>query len=314
MQRQKRFGVLAYASAGLKLVTLAGLAALMAACSTTAELPPSEPRLTTPSDAVIIPPPGGPAIVSVVSTTFSNAVRQDIFLATEARTAGENKISVILFAGRGSDGSDAGLRDVPFSQINLTEEALAAWPDSGMAVSPYFVQNAYGPFGYAIGKPGNGDTCIYAWQRIEPWLRPSGAIRRGSVIIRLQLCQRGASEQQLLEVMYRLRVDETLFPPGRAPAAIGVRGNPIIPVGADGFAEVIPTADPAPAPRPAAASAQVRPVAATPAAVAPVPAAGAPIVPLPPTSGTTSGPASGGPVVPRPPSSTRVPAPPADSD
>jgi hypothetical protein len=309
MQRQKRVGVLALASAGLKFAAFAGFAALMAACSTTKELVPSEPRLVTPADAVIIPPPGGPAIVSLVSTTFENATRQDIFLATDARTAGENKISVILFSGRGSDGSDAGLRDVPFSQINLTEEALAAWPGSGMAVSPYFVQNAYGPFGYAIGKPGNGDTCIYAWQRIEPWLMPSGAIRRGSVIIRLQLCRRGASEQQLLEVMYQLRVDETLFPPGRAPAAIGVRGNPIIPVGAEGFAEVIPTADPAPAPRPAAAPAPVRAVAVTPAVVVPSPAAGSPIVPPPPTSGPTSG----GPVVPRPPSSTRVPAPPASS-
>ncbi|QQR38630.1 cellulose biosynthesis protein BcsN [Devosia rhizoryzae] len=297
-----------------------GLAVALSGCATTTELPPSEARLIVASDAVIIPPPGGPAIVSVVSTTFTNAVRQDIFLATNARTAGENKMSVILFAGEGSDGDDSGLRDIPFTQVNLTEEALAAWPNSGMAVSPYFVQNAYGPFGYAIGKPPTGDTCIYAWQRIAPTLKPSGALDRGTVTIRLQLCQQGATEQQLVEVMYKLRLDASLFPPGRAPAAIGAIGVPIRPVGAGGFAEVIPTA-PAPAPARAPRANPVRAVVTpavvtTPAVVIPTPAAGAPIVP-PPTATSSSGAASqAGPTVPRPPASPSVivPAPPGASN
>ncbi|NGP17803.1 cellulose biosynthesis protein BcsN [Devosia chinhatensis] len=229
-------------------------------------------------------------------------------------------MSVISFAGKGSDGSESGLRDIPFTQVNLTEEALAAWPNTGMAVSPFFVQNAYGPFGYAIGKPGNGDTCIYAWQRIAPALKPSGAIDRGAVTIRLQLCQQGASEQQLVEVMYKLRLDASLFPPGRAPLAIGAINAPIRPVGAGGFAEVIPTAAPvaAPAARPRAAT--VRAVATpavttTPAVVVPTPAAGAPIVPPPPASGSSSTTPSG-PIVPRPPatSSVIVPAPPSSAN
>jgi len=173
----------------------------LAGCATTSELPTREARIINPAEAVIIPPPGGPGIATVVSTTFPNAIRQDISLVTQARTAGENKISVILFQGAGGDGSDARLRDVPFTNVNLTQEALAAWPGSGMAVSPYYVQNAYGPFGYAIGKPGNGDTCIYAWQRIEPTLRPSGGTDRGTIVIRLQLCRQNATERQLLEVM-----------------------------------------------------------------------------------------------------------------
>lgn len=311
MYGQKRLGSAAHII-GRRLAVVLSVAALLAGCATTKELPPSEARLTTASDAVIIPPPGGPAIVSLISTTFPNAVRQDIFLATEARTAGENKISVIMFAGKGGDGSGAGLRDVPFTQVNLTAEALAAWPNSGMAVSPYFVQNAYGPFGYAIGKPGNGDTCIYAWQRITPTLKPSGAIDRGAVTIRLQLCRTGATEQQLVEIMYKLRLDASLFPPGRAPLAIGVIGNPIRPVGAQGFAEVIPSG-PAPAPRAAVVRAVATPVAiTTPAVTVPTPAAGAPIVPSP-TSGSRG---SAGPTVPRPPASSSiiVPAPPGASN
>ncbi|PXA99204.1 hypothetical protein DMC47_04760 [Nostoc sp. 3335mG] len=276
-------------------VVAALLSLCLAGCATTTDMPTSDAGIVRPSEALVMPPPGGPGIVSVVSTTFPNAVRQDISLATEARSVGENKISVIRFTGRGGDGSDAALKDIPFTQVNLTEEALKAWPGSGMAVSPYFVQNAYGPFGYAIAKPANGDSCLYAWQRIEPLLKPSGAVGRGAVIIRVQVCRRGVTEEALLDIMYRLRLNFEVFPGLKAPAAIGAIAAPIRPIGAGGFAEVIPTSQPVspPVQRPPVAAA---PVAPTPVVVtAPVPPPGAPIVPAP--SGTSGG---SGPTVPRP--------------
>lgn len=282
------------------------LAAMLGACASTRELPPQEARIVAPVDAMIIPPPGGPGIVSVVSTTFPNAIRQDISLSTQARTAGENKISIVQFVGTGGDGSDAALRDIPFTEINLTEEALAAWPDTGMAVSPYYVQNDYGPFGYAIGRPANGDACIYAWQRIEPALKPSGAIARGAISVRLQLCKNGASEQELVEVMYRLRLNSSVHAPRGAPAAIGRIATPIRPVGAEGFANVIDVPAPARTARPAPAVQNPAPVV-VPASMAPAP--GAPIVPSPGASER-----SGGPTVPRPPgSSFVVPGPPSQA-
>ncbi|MBJ3786479.1 cellulose biosynthesis protein BcsN [Devosia sediminis] len=279
-----------------------GMAAGLAACSSTAELPPQEARVTSPADALIMPPPGGPGIVSVVSIIYSNARHQDIYLETNARSTGENKISVTQFIGKGGDGSDSRLRDVPFTEVNLTEAALAAWPGSGMSVSPYFVQNNYGPFGYAIAKPANGDTCIYAWQRIEPTLKPSGAVDRGAISIRLQLCRRDTSEARLLEIMYQLRLNIAVFPPAGAPAIIGARMAPVRPVGQAGFVEVIPPAPAAPA-RPAAVrSAAVTP--ATPTASTVVPPPGAPIVP--PPGGSTG--ASSGTAVPRPPSTSTPPS------
>lgn len=287
----------------------AGLfACLLAGCATTSDMPASEAEIVRASSAFILPPPGGPAIVTVVETRFPNAIRQDISLATEARSVGENKISIIRFTGRGGDGSDAALKDIPFTQVNLTAEALAAWPNSGMAVSPYYVQNAYGPFGYAIAKPPNGDSCLYAWQRIEPALKPSGAVDRGAIIIRLQLCRRGVSEETLLSTMYNLRLNVEVFPALKAPAAIGRIAAPIKPIGAAGFAEVIPTSQPAPRP----ATAQPRPTPVTTPAVTtiPIPPPGAPIVPGPTgTSGQT------GTVVPRPPTtSVIVPSPSASGN
>lgn len=287
----------------LRSGALAGLSAcLLAACATTSDLPASEAEIVRPSSAFILPPPGGPAIITVVETTFPNAIRQDISLATEARSTGENKISIIRFMGRGGDGSDAALKDIPFTQVNLTQEALAAWPGSGMAVSPYFVQNAYGPFGYAIAKPPNGDSCLYAWQRIEPALKPSGAVDRGAIIIRVQLCRRGVSEETLLGIMYNLRLNMAVFPALKAPAAIGRIAAPIKPVGAGGFAEVIPTSQPVP--RPAAAP-KPQPAAIPAVATIPTPPPGAPIVPGP--GGTSS---QTGTIVPRPPTnSVLVPSP-----
>jgi len=255
---------------------------ILAACATNkTDLTPQLARAVAPNEALIFAPIGGPAMLGIVETVYPNARRQEISLATEARTPGQNKITVVLFEGKSGDGSDAAIKDIPFTQVNLTEEALAAFPTSGMGVSPYFVQNDYGPFGYAVGKPANGDTCIYAWQRIEPALKPSGAIARGAVTVRLQLCDSRRSEQSLLGVMYQLRINVGVFPPARANPAIGLRPIEIRPVGAAGFVETVKS-QPAPqVTRRAAPAVTAAPVAqAVPAAVI-TPPAGAPIVPLP---------------------------------
>lgn len=268
---------------------MGGTAALLFGCAHSGDLPPQSAARIGPVDALIYPPIGGPGILGVVETVFPNAIRQEIALATDARTPGQNKISIVLFKGKSGDGSDSALVDVPFTQINLTEEALAAFPSSGMGVSPFFVQNTYGPFGYAVGKPANGDTCLYAWQRLEPALKPSGAVARGTVVIRLQICDRTRNEESLLGVMYQLRVNDSLFPPGRARTSIGRIGAPILPTGAEGFVEVVKSAPPAPT-RSAAPRAETAPV--TPVVIQPP--LGAPIVPSP------GGNVSGGPIVPLP--------------
>lgn len=291
--------------AGYRLVlTSVLMAALVSGCAHQPDLTPQVATSVAANQALIFPPIGGPGILGIVETTRSNAVTQEISLATEARTPGQNKITVTLFQGKGGDGSDSGLVDVPFTQVNLTQEALAAWPNSGMAVSPYYVQNNYGPFGYAVGRPSTGDTCLYAWQRIEPALKPSGAIARGAVVVRLQLCDSRRSEESLLGVMYQLRINAPVFEPLRAAPQIGRIAIPIRPEGAAGFVPVVkPVSRPAPSrPRQPAAPAMV-PVATIPA--------GAPIVPLPGDS--TS---SNSPIVPTPTAATTsviVPLPPTGS-
>lgn len=235
------------------------------------------------SRAMIFPPPGGPALVSVVETEFVNATRQSITLATDARTRGENKIVITRFADSGGDGNFGEIADVDLLQVDLLGEARAAWPDAAMEVSPFYAQNAYGPFGYAVGRAPAGDVCLYGWQRIEPRQMGAGRTARGTVAIRLQVCDRAAGEQRLLNLMYQMRLRDPVFEPWRASPRIGAVGVPMVPQGAGGLAQVL---EPAPAPRPAA---QVRTVAAN-----PEPA------PVPTTPGVVAEPEPTGPIVPLP--------------
>src|SRR5690606_7000197 len=148
-------------------------------------------------------------------------------------------------------------------------------PGVAMRRSPLYAQNSYGPFGYATGTYGDGDLCLYGWQRIAP-SGPAGLSgSRGAIQVRLRLCQTGAREQALLAVMYGYTINAALSgsgwnPYGSPPPAdprLGTIGQLIHPLGASASQAVFP---PAPAPAPAD-----RP-APRPAAAAAVPAAAPP--------------------------------------
>lgn len=217
-----------------------GLAGLLAGCASTQTSTDARPAtMVAANTALIFPPPGGPGILGVVETRFPNALRQQIALSTDARTPGENMIAVTMF--HASSGGDEGIgpQDSALDQDKQMAEAQAAWPDVAFTTSPFFVQNAYGPFGYAAGRSQTGDTCVYAWQRIEARRGPSGARKSGAVSIRLQLCDSRKSEKALLSTMYTLRLTEQVHEPLAAPARIGRIGNPIVPESPRGFANVL---------------------------------------------------------------------------
>lgn len=171
--------------------------------------------------------------------------------------------------------------------MDMAGEARGTVNFADMKLSPYFVQNSYGPFGYSMGRTATADLCMYAWQRIPEKKRPGGGVERGAINIRLQYCDQRATEAELLEIMLQLRIRGVAGIVMGAPAAIGQFGVTISPM-ASGFpGNVLPEVRPV-APRPAApAPAPTAPVAP------PAPEPGSPSVP-PPTGGT-------GPAVPPPP-------------
>lgn len=193
--------------------------------------------------ALALPPPGGPGIVNIVERHFSNAVQQDIYLFTSAATPGQNVMHVQLFGPVGLQYD--GRKSLAYSSIKASEiarEMRRELPGVRLVQSPLYLQNNYGPFSYAYGRGRGNDACLYAWQQIRsPEEARTTFQNRGTIQVRLRLCEAGASEEKLLRNMYgytiRAAFDATGWNPyGVAPGVdptLGRTGNPIYPGGGD---------------------------------------------------------------------------------
>lgn len=254
---------------------------LLAACAQGAPIQTaSTQRAVDATAAFVLPPPGGPGIVSVVERRYNNATQQEISLVTNAHTPGQNWIRVKLFGPVQTQ--QAGQTDastMPISFGNVGAEARTALPTAGMQRSPYYVQNRYGPFGYATGRSGQ-DLCLYGWQKIQSLPKLVG--NKGAIDIRLRICEANASEQQLLALMYGYTVSAFFGSQNWNPY-----GDPAAPPptlgrsGADVFPAELARAEKAGPVRPAATAAPRRAVQApTPPTEQPVPHR--PLVPPPP--------------------------------
>ncbi|WP_162894720.1 cellulose biosynthesis protein BcsN [Rhizobium terrae] len=196
-------------------------------------------RAIPSEQAMLLPPPGGPGIVSVIERRYDNAVAQDIYLKTSAQTPGQNAFTVQFF-GTASPFklSDNALTSTPVTEAGTASEMRQSLPGIRMTRSSFFVQNGYGPFGYAFGHGAGNDLCMYAWQQVRA---PSGTIsplaNYGSIQVRLRLCQADATEERLLAVMYNYTITGSVDAGGWNPygepqpvsPSIGGIGAPIYP-------------------------------------------------------------------------------------
>jgi hypothetical protein len=267
------------------------------------------PGNTVPSDqAIAVPPPGGPAIVTVLQHNYSNAVVQDIFLFTSAATPGQNVLRVTVFGPVGPDDRGSlGYASIRDSDIN--SEMRRQFPGVVMVRNGDFLQNHLGPFGYALGRGRSGDTCLFAWQQIRSSQNARAAfVNRGTIQVRLRLCDARATEQQLLSVMYGITIVGTFSAPGWNPydsppgidPSLGRPGQPIYPgVPANHANPPPPAFQLGSQPQPVAPRRRA-PVTTVPARPQPAPEPIGPAVPLPISPGATTQ---------RPPAATVVPVP-----
>ncbi len=244
--------------------------------------------MVSANSALVVPPPGGPAVVSVLQHDFSNAVTQEIFLFTSAGAPGQNVLRVTMFGPVGleyDDRKSLGYNSLRDETVNA--DMRRELPGVAMARSAYFVQNSYGPFGYAFGRSAYGDTCLYAWQQIRSSANARAAfINRGTIQLRLRVCDAHATQEQLLGLMYGITIVGTFPAPGWNPLdgpppvdpTLGRAGNPIYPGITAGrttpMASFQTGPDVAPAPR-------ARPVVRAPVEAAPALLPVGPIVPSP---------------------------------
>lgn len=247
---------------------------------------------------------GTPAVVSVLQTTYTNATRQTIALATDGSAPGQNQLRVDIFGVSNENaGAESTLADRSLSENQLTSEAETALQGVPLHRSLTYVQNQYGPFGYALGRTAR-ELCIYAWQRIAtPDLDVSLFNRRATISIRLRLCEPNATETNLVAAMMGLHVNASLSSGNWSQAPkplspdLGAAGAPMGPSPA---AAVPVPASPARTGakrvrRPLRASARPAPATTQPGSP---PAENGVMIPPPPTVGA---PGTGAPAVPPPP-------------
>lgn len=147
---------------------------------------------------MILPPPGSHGVQGVIEKRGTNVTEQRVLLDTQSAVPGQNYLDVKLYGADPSDNSSYRR----FTQARLQNEAYNATNGVARQPSALFVQNSYGPFGYASGKGPSGDTCIYGWQQIRsPENLRSSLGNLGIVQVRARLCDRLAGESELLKTM-----------------------------------------------------------------------------------------------------------------
>ena len=192
--------------------------------------------LVASEKALVLPPPGGPAIVGVIERPRGNGVEQTVTLATTSRVPGENYIRIEFFGPDGGAGQTVAFRTI--SEGGIRREAAAAIPGVRLTRRTTFLQNSYGPFSYAVGRSTFTDTCLYAWQQIRASTTSSGIGRGfGMIQVRWRLCDAHASEEQLLSAIYGYTIIGTFsgsqwnpFGEPKSPdPRLGLTGHPIYP-------------------------------------------------------------------------------------
>jgi hypothetical protein len=189
------------------------MALVASGCAAQRTIVENSGAMAVPTDhAFVSLGPGAPAILSVIQSDYANATRQTIALATRGQTPGENHLRVDVFGVKNDNVAlDSSLPDLPLKEAELAAEAQDALPDVSLRVSNIYMQNRYGPFGYIVGKTAQGDTCVYAWQRLATPDRKVSLINsRNAISIRLRLCDSVASEAALAATMMNLNVNVAL--------------------------------------------------------------------------------------------------------
>lgn len=151
--------------------------------------------------------------VGVFENSFSNGIEQKIVYYGEPSTPGENFIEIRAVRGGGK--SKAGTNALTLhnnSASELRTALRAVMPNAKMSFSPLVENNAYGTFGYALGKEYDGQNCMFAWQSIQGHVKAFDGLFRWarndkrSISVRARLCRGAFSAQNLVSMMRGLRI------------------------------------------------------------------------------------------------------------
>jgi len=151
-------------------------------------------------------------VVAVLQNQTRGVLTQRIVLRGEAGTIGENAIIVKVDTdprqvldvdgpvGRPNKAMIAGELDENFAGVD-------------MGISQSFARNSFGPFGYALGHPHSGVTCVYAWQwgmakppKLGDSAESAPSMPTAKTSVRVRLCRSTLGEAEMVALLRGLQV------------------------------------------------------------------------------------------------------------
>lgn len=205
-------------SALAPLVAAVALAPLLGGCLATSDtLPglavadaaaPSLARSIGPERALVALPREAGAVVSVVERTTAEGLTQTVTLAADPGARTDDRIEITARRHGGA---------LPrLDEETVTAEMDEALPGVALRVSPRVVVAGTGPLGIATGRGTDGTACLYAWSQGTIADRGGAptlftARETTALSLRLRLCRRGVSEEQLIALAEGLTLRRDLL-------------------------------------------------------------------------------------------------------
>ena len=164
-------------------------------------------------EAFVVLPNTAGSVFDVTQSRHGNGVEQLIVYQGDELTSGENVAKVqMVTADKVFGKRSENLKVASTSARQIRSEMRRALPGVSMQISNRLHTNAYGPFGYALGKASGNIRCIYGWQNMkgqssDRWAILQGASAKPTLTMRVRVCRANTPQERLVDIMRHLRVE-----------------------------------------------------------------------------------------------------------
>ncbi|MGL4406072.1 MAG: cellulose biosynthesis protein BcsN, partial [Notoacmeibacter sp.] len=159
-----------------------------------------------------LPAMAGP-IIAVREKRYANGIEQIMVLESEAAADGENRIEVrVIQPGK----SDDRIKNEYLQVRNTRQEQIRSdmkefvW-GIPMQIVASVEANAYGTYGYALGRSKIGYNCLLGWQNVKGVMKERRllgftTISYTDMSVRLRICRTDLSYDQLVSIVRGMRI------------------------------------------------------------------------------------------------------------
>jgi Cellulose biosynthesis protein BcsN len=159
-----------------------------------------------------LPALAGP-MIAVREKRYANGVEQTIVLESEAAADGENRIEVrVVQPGK----SDDRIKNEYLQVRNTRQEQIRSdmkefvW-GIPMQIVGSVEANAYGTYGYALGRSKMGYNCLLGWQSVKGVMKERRLLgftttSHTEMSVRLRICRTDLSADQLVSIVRGMRI------------------------------------------------------------------------------------------------------------